>query len=464
VTLLPQFSIPTEADVRLNLPVLFFSLGLTVMAGIVSGCAPAWQISGRDLNDALKEGGRSASGAGRSGLRRFLVVIEFALALTLLTGAGLVIHSFWKLTRVNLGFRADHILTFVLPIPVERFTESDRITGFYREILEKIEAVPGVSSAAASTGAPVIGTSWGMAFSIAGGPAEDPASRPNAGFTMVSPGYFRTFGIPIVKGRDFDEQDVAGGMPVAIVNETFAKKYLPNVDPLTQRVVVQQLGPRLGPLGPPIEWHIVGFYHDVHNGGVRREGFPEINVPLWQSPVPLVRMEVRTSSDPASMANSIAAAVRSVDSDLALDQVRTMEQLVDESLAGDRFVTALFGAFSVVALTLAAIGIYGVMSFAVAQRTQEIGVRMALGATPGQVLTMMLLEGMALAVAGLILGLGGTYFVGRGLKSLLYQVTTIDPIAVSSVAAVLMLFAIFACYLPARRATRIDPMAALRQE
>jgi predicted permease len=279
---------------------------------------------------------------------------------------------------------------------------------------------------------------------------------------MVSPGYFRTFGIPIVKGRDFNEQDVAGGMPVAIVNETFAKKYLPNVDPLTQRVLVQQLGPRLGPLGPPIEWHIVGLYHDVHNGGVRGEGFPEINVPLWQSPVPVVRMEVRTSSDPASMAKSIAAAVRSVDSDLPLDQVRTMDQLVDESLAGDRFVTALFGAFSVVALTLAAIGIYGVMSFTVAQRTQEIGVRMALGATPTQVLTMMLIEGMVLAVAGLILGLGGTYFVGRGLQSLLYQVTTIDPVAISGVVAVLMLFALLACYLPARRATQIDPMVALR--
>ncbi len=464
VTLLPQFSIPTEADVRLNLPVLVFSLGLTVTAGIVSGCVPAWQISGRNLNDALKESGRSALGTGRQGLRRLLVVIEFALALTLLSGAGLVIHSFWKLTRVDLGFRADHILTFVLPIPVEHFTESDRITAFYRQILERIEAVPGASSASASTGAPVIGTSWGMPFSIAGGPREDPASRPGAGFTMVSPGYFRTFGIPIVKGRDFNERDVAGEMPVAIVNETFAKKYLPNVDPLTQRVLVQQLGPRLGPLGPPIEWHIVGLYHDVHNGGVRGEGFPEINVPLWQSPVPVVRMEVRTSGDPASMANSISAAVRSVDSDLPLDQVRTMDQLVDESLAGDRFVTALFGAFSVVALTLAAIGIYGVMSFAVAQRTQEIGVRMALGATPMQVLTMMLVEGIVLAVAGLILGLGGTYFVGRGLQSLLYQVTTIDPVAISSVAAVLMLFAIFACYLPARRATQIDPMTALRQE
>ena len=464
MVLLPQFSIPTEADVRLNLPVLFFSLGLTVMAGIVSGCAPAWQISGRDLNEALKEGGRSALGTGRHGLRRLLVVIEFALALTLLTGAGLVIHSFWKLTRVDLGFRADHILTFVLPIPVERFTESGQITALYRQLLEKIEAVPGVSSAAASTGAPVVGTRWGLPFSIAGGPRENPASRPYVGFTMVSPAYFRTFGIPIVKGRSFNEQDVAGGMPVAIVNETFAKKYLPNVDLLTQRVVVEQIGTRGTAPGPPIEWHIVGLYHDVHNGGVRGEGFPEINVPLWQSPVAVVRMEVRTSVDPASIANSIAAAVRSVDSDLPLDQVRTMDQLVDKSLAGDRFVTELFGAFSVVALTLAAIGIYGVMSFAVAQRTQEIGVRMALGAIPTQVLAMMLAEGLVLAVAGLILGLGGTYFVGRGLQSLLYEVTTIDPVAISSVAGVLMLFAIFACYLPARRATQIDPMTALRQE
>ena len=464
MVLLPQFSIPTEADVRLNLPVLFFSLGLTVTAGIVSGCVPAWQISGRDLNEALKQGGRSALGPGRHGLRRLLVVIEFALALTLLTGAGLVIHSFWKLTRVDLGFRADHILTFVLPIPAERFTEPSQITVLYRQLLEKIDAVPGVSSAAASTGAPVVGTRWGLPFSIAGGPRENPAARPYVGFTIVSPAYFRTFGIPIVKGRSFNEQDVAGGMPGAIVNETFAKKYLPNADLLTQRVVVEQLGSRGTAPGPPIEWHIVGLYHDVHNGGVRGEGFPEINVPLWQNPVPVVRMEVRTSGDPASMANSVAAAVRSVDSDLPLDQVRTMDQLVDESLAGDRFVTALFGTFSLVALTLAAIGIYGVMSFAVAQRTQEIGVRMALGATPMQVLEMMLVEGIVLAVAGLILGLGGTYFVGRGLQSLLYQVTTIDPVAISSVATLLMFFAIFACYLPARRATQIDPMTALRQE
>jgi predicted permease len=279
---------------------------------------------------------------------------------------------------------------------------------------------------------------------------------------MVTPEYFRTFGIPIARGRSFTEQDVAGGLPVAIVNETFVKKYLSNVDPLTQVVVVQQL--RLGTLGPPIEWHIVGVYHDVHNGGVRGEGFPEINVPLWQSPLPLIRISVRTGGDPASMANSIAAAVRSVDSDLPLDQVRTMEQLVDESLAGDRFATALFAAFAAVALTLAAIGIYGVMAFAVAQRTHEIGLRMALGAGPQQVLRLILQEGMLLALGGLVVGLAGTYFVGRLMRTVLYQVSEMDPAAISAVTVMLLFSALLACYIPARRATQVDPMVALREE
>ncbi len=462
VVLLPPFSIATEADIRLNLPVLLFSLAATALAGVLCGCAPAWQISRWNLGDALKESGRSQSSSGRHGMRRTLVVIEFALALTLLAGAGLVIHSFWRLTRVDLGFRQDHLLTFSLPIPVERFTQPEQITAFYRQLLEKIEALPGITSTAASTGAPILGTNWGMAFSIAGQPPVDRSSRPGAGFTMVTPGYFRTFGIPIVKGRSFTEQDVAGGLPVAIVNETFVKKYLSNVDPLTQIVVVEQL--RLGSLGPPIKWHIVGVYHDVHNGGVRREDFPEINVPLWQSPLPLIRVTVRTSGDPASMANSIGAAVRFVDSDMPLDQVRTMDQVVDESLAGERFSTVLFASFAGVALLLAAIGIYGVMSFAVAQRTHEIGLRMALGAGPRQVLRLVLGEGMLLAFGGLVIGLAGAYFVGRLMKTILYQVNAIDPAAISAVTAVLLLSALLACYIPARRATQVDPMVALRDE
>jgi putative ABC transport system permease protein len=373
-----------------------------------------------------------------------------------------VIHSFWKLTRVNLGFRRDHILTFTLPIGFDQFSKPEQITAFYRQLLQKVSDVPGVSSAAASTGAPIVGTNWGMNFTIAGRPAIDRLSRPAAGFTMITPDYFRTFGIPIVEGRSFTEQDAAGALPVAIVNETFAKKYLSGVDPLTQRLVIEQLG--VSTLGPPIEWHIVGVCHDVHNEGVRAQGFPEINVPFWQSPLPWIRVSVWTLGDAASMTNSIGAAIHSVDPDLALDQVRTMDQLVDESLAGDRFVLLLFAGFAGAALVLASIGIYGVMSFVVAQRTHELGLRMALGASPRDVQFLVLREGILLALSGLVLGLGGTYFVGRTMKSLLYEITAIDPAALTAVGAVLVLTAILASYLPARRAMRVDPMVALRYE
>jgi putative ABC transport system permease protein len=464
VVMLPPGTLPSEADVRLNLPVLLLSLAATLLAGVLCGCAPAWQTARVNLNDTLKEGGRSATGAGRHGLRRTLVVIEFALALPLLAGAGLVIHSFWKLTRVDLGFRRDHLLTSYLPLPNDRFSHSEQVIAFYRQLLEKVAALPGISAASVSTGMPIVGTGFGMPFSIAGQPVADPSSRQGAGFNMVTPEYFRTFGIRIQKGRVFTEQDVAGSLPVTVVNETFVKKYLPNVDPLTQRVVVEQLIPGVTKLGPPIEWQIVGVYHDVHNGGVRGQGFPEIDVPFWQSPWPSAGMAVRTAGDPSSVAKSIAAVVQSVDSDLPLDQVKTMDQLVDESLAGDRFNTILFGSFAGLALLLAAIGIYGVMSFAVAQRTHEIGLRMALGAGRAQVLHLVLQEGMLLALIGLIVGLGGAYFVGRVMKSLVYEVNALDPAAVSTVTAVLLASALLACYLPARRATQVDPLVALRQE
>ncbi len=464
VSFIPPFTLPSEADIRVNLPVLFFSLAATLLAGVLFGCAPAWQTARLNLNDVLKESGRSAVSAGRHGLRRTLVVIEFALALTLLAGAGLVIHSFWKLSRVDLGFRQDHILTFFLPVTNERFSTPEQINAFYRLLLEKVGALPGITAVSASTGMPIIGTNFGMPFNLAGQAVSDPSSRPGAGFTMVTPEFFKTFGIQIEKGRAITEQDVAGGLPVAVVNETFAKKYLSNVDPLTQRLAVEQLIPGVTKLGPPIEWQIVGVYHNVHNGGVRGDGFPEIVVPFWQSPWPQAGLAVRTFGDPASMTKSITAVVRSVDPNLPLDQVKTMDQLVDESLAGDRFSTVLFSSFAGVALLLAAIGIYGVMSFAVAQRTHEIGLRIALGAGPNQVLRLVLQEGMVLAFLGLLVGLAGTYFVGRVMKTLLYQVNAMDPAAISAVATVLLLSAFFACYIPARRATQVDPMVALREE
>ena len=465
VAMIPPFTLPSEADFRLNLPVLFFSLAASILCGVLFGCAPAWQTAQLNLSDTLKEAGRSSSSsAGGKGLRRTLVVVEFALALTLLAGAGLVIHSFWKLSRVDLGFRQDHIFTFYLPITNDRFAHPEQINAFYRQLLDKIGALPGITAVSASTGMPIIGVNFGMPFNLAGQAVDDPSSRPGAGFNMVTPEYFRTFGVRMIQGRTLTEQDTAGGLPVAVVNETFVKKYLSKVDPLTQRVVVEQLIPGVTKLGPPIEWQIVGVYHDVHNGGVRRDGFPEIDVPFWQSPWPQAGLAVRTFGDPASMTKSITAVVRTVDPDLPLDQVKTMDQLVHESLASDRFSTVLFASFAGLALLLAAIGIYGVMSFAVAQRTHEIGLRIALGAGPQQVLRLVLGEGMLLALIGLGVGLAGTYFVGRLMKTVLYQVNALDPVAISAVTAVLLLSALLACYIPARRATLVDPMVALRDE
>src|SRR5436189_117554 len=420
--------------------------------------ATRWQLFGQFLTESV------ALSLIGEGLRRTLVVVEFAMALTLLSGAGLIIHSFWKLSRVDLGFRQDHILTFFLPVTNDRFTQAGQINVFYRQFLDKIGALPGVTAVSASTGMPIIGTNFGMPFHLAGQAVDDPSARPGAGFNMVTPEYFRTFGIRMIAGRTFTEQDAAGGVRVAIVNETFVKKYLSKVDPLTQRVVVEQLIPGVTKLGPPIEWQIVGVYGDVHNGGVRREGFPEIDVPFWQSPWPQAGLAVRTFGAPAGMAKSINAVVHTLDPELPLDQVKTMDQLVHESLASDRFSTVLFASFAGLALLLAAIGIYGVMSFAVAQRTHEIGLRIALGAGPREVLRLVIGEGMLLALIGLGVGLGGTYFVGRVMKTLLYQVNAIDPAAISAVAAVLLLSALLACYIPARRATQVDPMVALRDE
>jgi putative ABC transport system permease protein len=465
VAMIPPFTLPSEADFRLNLPVLFLSLAASIVCGVLFGCAPAWQTAQLNLSDTLKESGRSSSSSiGRQGLRRTLVVVEFALALTLLAGAGLVIHSFWKLSRVDLGFRQDHILTFYLPIKNDRFASPELNNAFYRQLLDKIGALPGITAVSASTGMPIVGVGFGMPFNLAGQAVDDPSSRPGAGFNMVTPEYFRTFGIRMISGRTFTERDVAGSVSVAVVNETFLKKYLSKVDPLTQRVVVEQLIPGVTKLGPPIEWQIVGVYHDIHNGGVRREGFPEIDVPFWQSPWPQAGLAVRTFGDPTGMTKSITAVVHSVDPELPLDQVKTMDQLVHESLASDRFSTVLFASFAGLALLLAAIGIYGVMSFAVAQRTHEIGLRIALGAGPHQVLRLVLQEGMLLAFVGLIVGLIGAYFVGRVMKTILYQVNAIDPAAISTVTAVLLLSALLACYIPARRATQVDPMVALRDE
>ncbi len=464
IAVTPPDTLPSEADLRLNLPILLVALAATTLAGLLFGCAPAWYASRIDPAEALKESGRSGSGLGRQRLRRILVVGEFALALALLAGAGLAIHSFTRLLRVDLGVRTDHVLTFSLPVPDWRSKDPDRIVAYYRQILSSIASVSGVSDVSAQTGQPLYGAGFGMSFSIAGKPvAPDPSLRPVAGFGMVTPDYFRTFGIRLLQGRAFTAQDTAAGVKVAMVNEAFVHQFLSGMDPLRQRVVVQQLIPGLAQLGPPIDWQIVGVFHNVRSRGLREET-PEIEVPFWQSPWPGAKLGVRTTADPASMTRSIAAAVHAVDPQIAVANPRTMEQVRDDVLAGDRFTLILFVSFAGIALLLAGVGIYGVMNFSVAQRSHEIALRMALGSTRNGVVALVVREGVVLTCAGLFFGLIGACFVGREMQSLFYGVSAMDLSAFAAVALILLLAALLACYLPARRAASTDPMQVLRTE
>jgi predicted permease len=462
LALMPAYTLPSEADVSLNIPVLLFTMAATMLAGVLFGCAPAVQAMHLNLNDTLKEGGRGGVGVTKNRIRYALVLAEFSLALILLAAAGLMVHSFWNITHVDMGFRTDHLLTFGLPMPTDRRPQPEQMVTFYRQMLEQVQTLPGVVSASISTGMPVQGTNFGMPFDIVGKEAADRSQRLGAGFNMVTPSYYNTFGIHITRGRAFTEADIAGGLPVAIVNSALVKKYMPNVDPLTQRLSVEQLIPGVANLGTPIAWQIVGVYENVRNGGAKGEGFPEIDVPFAQSPWPGVGMAVRTVGDPSNMSKTIAGVINSLDPDLPMAGVKTMDALLEESNGGDRFGAVLFGTFAVIALLLAAFGIYGVMSFGVAQRTHEIGLRMALGAGSGQVLGMILKEGMTLGAIGLMIGLAGAYGVGKLMRNLLFGIGTIDYAAFSAVAGILLFAAFLACYIPARRATQVDPLAALR--
>jgi predicted permease len=460
---MPPYTLPSEADVTLSVPVLLFTLACTMLAGILFGCFPAWRASSVSLNETLKEGGRSGSSRSHNRLRQALVISEFGLALTLLAGAGLAIHSFWNLARVDLGVRTDHILTFFLPFQNSRFSDSKQIVTFYRQLLEKTQALPGVTHAEVATGTPIQGTGFGMPFNVVGTEQKDAGARQGAAFQMVTPDFFKTFDIQIVKGRSFTEQDIEGSPRVAMVNENFSRKYLAG-DPIGKRLVIEQLIPGVTKLGPSMEWEVVGVIHNVRSGGPRGDDYSEITIPFYQSPWPNVGMAVRTSADPGAMTKTIAGVLSSMDPNIAMANIRTMDQIVDESLLGDRFVVLLFAIFAGTALLLAAIGIYGVMAFAVAERTREIGLRVALGAGHSQVLQLILKEGIVLALIGLGLGLVGALFIGRAIRSTLYGVGTVDFTAFAAVSIILLASALLACYVPAQRATKVDPMVALRYE
>ena len=464
VAFMPEGTLPSEADLSLNLPVLLFSLAAATLAGVLFGCAPAWYATRIDPAEALKEGGRSGTGAGRQRLRRILVIGEFALALTLLTGAGLAIHSFWNLTRVDLGVNTTHILTFSLPVPDARPKDPARISAYYQQMLAGIKAVPGVQDAAVSVGLPLEGPGFGMPFTIAGQPEfADPSQRPGSRFGMVTPDYFKTYGIQVVRGRSLTDQDNAASVHVAMVNEEFVRKFFKDKNPLEQRINVEELIPGVTKLGPYITWQIVGVFHNVRAGGFR-EDFPEIEIPFWQIPWPASNIGVRTAGDPETMTKSIAAAVHAVDPQIALAEPRTLEEVKGLMLSDDRFTMVLFFCFAAVALLLAGVGIYGVMAFTVAQREHEIGLRMALGATRSHVVNLILKEALVLSAIGLTLGLAGAFLVGRTLHSTLYGVGSMDFVATGAVAFVLVFAAVVASWVPARRAAAVQPMRALRSE
>ncbi len=341
IAVMPPNALPAEADLRLNVPVLLIMSAVAILTGACFGCAPAWYASRRNAAGLLKDGGRQGTGVSGHRLRRALVIAEFALTLPLLAGAGLTVHSLWNLTHVDLGVRTDRILGFYLnSVPLEKNPSQTNVTQYYRHILASIEALPGVSRVCAMTYLPVEGLHWEMPFTIAGQAAyANPSLRPNADLQSATPGYFDTFGIQILKGRAFNDDDSGSGMKVAIVNEAFAKRFLQGVNRIGQRLLMEDANAAAHSL--PVERQIVGVFHDVKSRG-SREDTPEIDIPFWQTGSSEAGIGVRTAKDPAAMIRSISTAVATVDPQAAIYKPRTMEQVHDQVLANDRFTVILF--------------------------------------------------------------------------------------------------------------------------
>jgi putative ABC transport system permease protein len=473
LAILPRFMLPAEADPRLSLPVLLFTVAATALSGLLCGAAQAWHASRADWNDAVKKAGRGAAGSGRRSLRHALVVVEFAMAVSLLAGAGLTILSFWNRTQVDLGIRTDHIITFGLPVNEGRFSSADQINDFYRSLIERFQAVPGVDHASVSAPAlPLLSVGFPRQFSVVGQSDDAPSLRPSAGVNMVTPEYFETFGMRLLRGRPLTADDGPSAQRVAVVDERFVNRFLEGKDPLEQRVAMGQFVPGairsgLGGAvpGSPVEWRIVGVFRDVSNlEQFGDPGTPQIYLPFAQSPWPQAMVAVRAATSPGALRPSLAAAVQSIAPDLPLMDVQTMDQIVGARLAPDRLNVALYGGLAALALALAALGIYGVMAYTVTQRAPEIGLRVALGARPAQVRLQILREGLTLAAVGLVFGLAGAYALGRAMQSTLYGTGALSLPVLLVVGLVLLGAALVACYAPARRASAVDPMIVLREE
>ncbi len=460
IALMPPFMLPTEANIRLNVPVLLVNLAVCVLSGIVFGAAPAWQAARVDVNSTLKDGSRAVSAGGHR-LRHGLVVVEFALALTLLAGGGVAVQSLFALSQRDLGFRSEGVLTFLLPGSADRLKTPEQRRAFYQPFLERVEALPGVRSATISTGMPISGSWLRRQFWIEGAIVE-PTRRPETAFDAASPGYFETFGIPITRGRGFTARDAAGAPLVTMVNETFVRRHLEGRDPLTQRIVAEVRTPG-SPTPTTLVHQIVGVYADVRDIDPSDETQPAMIVPFAQSPTSWGRVAVRTAGEPTALRGAIAEIVRTIDPELPMARVQTLDQVVAGAMVTDRFNTALFGSFAGVGLLLAAFGIYGVMSFVVTQRRQEIGLRMALGADRRDVVGLVVRQGMATAVVGAVVGSWSAIYMARAMRGLVSGVGALDATPFLLVTMTLLASALVACAVPALRAASIDPTTALRR-
>ena len=463
VALLPRLvpgRMPLVDEAAVDLRVLFFTLALSLATSILFGIAPALTAArGGPLREALQQGGRGGEGVHRSRLRSMLVVAEVALALILLTGAGLLIRSFAHLTAVNPGFRAEGVLTASITLPTARFAKPEQREAFFSQLLEKLEATPGVEAAGVTSVVPLSGSNNGVVIFVEGRPAPRPGDLPIAWFRSTNTGYFRALGVPLVAGRWFTAGDRRDAPPVAILNQTMAKRFWPGEEALGKRFSLEP------PDRPARTWiTVVGIAADQHHRGLSQPPDAEVFFSYTQGPFFPAHVAVRTSADAARFAGVLRSVVREIDREIPISQVRTLDQLVSESVATPRLSVFILAVLGGLALLLAGIGVYGVMSFSVARRTREIGIRMAMGALPGDVVREVVGGALRLALAGVLIGAAGAFALTRVMAGLLFDVSPTDPLVFAAVAALLTTVAAAASWLPARRAAALDPLHALREE
>jgi putative ABC transport system permease protein len=448
--------LPRARNIALDARALGFTAAIAVLTGLLFGLAPALHMAKTDLTAALRDGGRgNAIGFRRNRLRSVLVVGEVALALVLLSGAGLLMRSFYRLQSMDPGFDPHGLLTFRTNLPSAKYKSDEQQAAFYRRALERIRAIPGVSVAGAAQIFPLSGDDYILSFTQIGKPPLPPGNQPSAAYYSATPGYFGSLRIPLKAGRDFTEHDDAGAPPVAIISESMARQFYRNENPLGQRIQVSNES-------KPAE--IVGVAGDVRDQELESKGRPAVYEPAAQIPFGAMYFGVRTEADPAGLISSVRTVMRDLDSELPLDAVGTVDALVSTSLSQRRFAMLLMAIFAALALVLAMVGIYGVISYSVTQATQEIGIRMALGAGRVQVLRLVFGYAGLLLAAGLLVGIGAALGTGHMLSTQLFEVKSTDPVTLTAVALVLLSTGLTACMIPAWRAMRVDPLVALRNE